>query len=87
MTTPATPEGPHRFDHCPPVEAVVREWTTPLPGHETYHRALRDRLRQQWPALAAALDRLAEYERTPPEQRRAHRRTLPPLWQERSDET
>lgn len=75
-----------RYDHPPPVEAVVREWITPQSGHETHHRALRDRLRGQWPALAAALDRLAEHEQTPPGQRRAHRRTEPPLWQQRSDE-
>jgi hypothetical protein len=72
MTTP-TPDDP--YDTLPPAEAVVRLWSaTSQRGH--------DQIRELDGALARALDRLAEYERTPPDKRRPHVRSLPPLWQE-----
>lgn len=74
MSTPTPPEGLTRYDDLPPSEAVVLAWTE-LP------EVGRDNLRRDMPVLARALDRLVEHERTPPEKRRPHRRSRPPLWQ------
>lgn len=80
MTTPTTPEGMAQYDDLPPAEAVVLAWTNPG-DHPAWHRDRQAELRKAMPLLARALDRLAEYERTPPHRRRPHRRSRPPLWE------
>lgn len=46
------------YDHLPPHLAVKRAWLVAgkYPPHHKWHQ---DRLRQEWPLLARALDRLA----------------------------
>lgn len=77
MDTP--PEGLTRYDHLPAAEATVLAWA----GLAVDARAL---VWADLPVLARALDRLTEYERTPPNQRRPHWRSQPPLWQDRETE-
>lgn len=47
-------------EHDAPAAAVAVEWQHPSNGRsDLYRRAVRDRLREQWPQLATALDDLA----------------------------
>lgn len=48
-------------DFVEAIEAVARAWNDPGP-HPVYHREWQNRLRVEWPTLAAAVEKLAEYE-------------------------
>jgi hypothetical protein len=59
VTTPTTPDGPHRYDHLPAAEAARQAWAEPG-RHSGWHEQMRDRVRAAMPLLARALDRMAE---------------------------
>lgn len=43
------------------IEAVAKAWNDPG-NHPAYHREWQKRLQVEWPTLAAAVAKLAEYE-------------------------
>ncbi len=56
--TPITPDGLIKYDHLSPMEATIRAWT--IPGRELYwHIGMKEKVSQQMPLLARALNRLA----------------------------
>lgn len=59
IETPVTLEGLTQFDGLDPAAAAVKAWTEPGPN-PGWHRVMKDRVSQEMPLLARALDRLAE---------------------------
>lgn len=59
MTTPTTPEGLAQYDHLPWPEAALLAWTEPG-CHPEWHWRCRNRVREEMPLLARALDRAVE---------------------------
>lgn len=60
--TPITEAGLRKYDHLPPLEAALLAWSEPG-SEERRHRLMQNKVRNQMPLLARALDR-ATYETT-----------------------
>lgn len=57
--TPVTPRGLRKFDHLPPVEAVIAAWTS-AGSNPSWGEAAIAETRASMPLLARALDRLVQ---------------------------
>ena len=59
MRTPVTPGGLRKYDDLPPVEALVKAWTTPGRA-PLWNEHAKQVARNAMPLTARALDRLVE---------------------------
>lgn len=53
------PKGIRKYDHLPPVEAIVQAWTIEGP-QPLYHNAAKNAVAQAMPLLARAIERLVK---------------------------